>query len=328
LKFIHRQVAMDLKKVVLIGGSGFVGGWIASRLSQRGVRVVIPTRHRDNTKQLCMLPTVEMIEADVHDPQALAVLLQDADAVINLVGILHDRDAKAPYGKGFAAAHVELPRKILAAMRATGVRRLVHMSALKADAGAPSAYLRSKAEGEALVRAASGEFAVTVFRPSVIFGPGDSFLNTFATLLRFLPFVPLAGAAARFQPVYVGDVADAFAACLSDPATLGQSYDLCGPKAYTLRELVEYVGRVSAHRRPLFALPGGLASLQAKLLGLLPNPPLSPDNLRSMQVDSVTDGSHNYPGWNPQPLEAMAPLYLSTIRPRLRFDSYRHRAGR
>ncbi len=319
---------MELKKIVLIGGSGFVGGWIASRLSQRGVRVVIPTRHRDNTKQLILLPTVDMIEADVHDPQTLAALLRGADAVINLVGTLHDRDSREPYGKGFAAAHVELPKKILAAMRATGVRRLVHMSALKAAADAPSAYLRSKGEGEALVRAASGEFDVTVFRPSVIFGPGDSFLNTFATLLRFLPVLPLAGGAARFQPVYVGDVADAFVASLGESATFGRTYELCGPKAYTLSELVAYVGQVTGHRRPVLALPKGLAALQAKLLGLLPNPPLSPDNLRSMQVDSVTDGSQNCPGWNPQPLEAMAPLYLSTIRPRLRFDSYRHRAGR
>jgi NADH dehydrogenase len=322
---------MELKKIVLIGGSGFVGGWIASRLSERGsqgIRMTIPTRHRDNTKRLILLPTVDMIEADVHDPQALTALLQDADAVINLVGTLHDRDTKAPYGKGFAAAHVELPKKILAAMRATGVRRLVHMSALNAAADAPSAYLRSKGEGEAVVRAASGEFDATVFRPSVIFGPGDSFLNTFATLLRFLPVLPLGGAAARFAPVYVGDVADVFAASLNDPATFGQSYDLCGPKAYTLRELVAYVGEVTGHGRPLIALPPGLASLQAKLLGLLPNPPMSPDNLRSMQVDSVSDGQRNYPGWNPQPLEAMAPVYLATIRPRLRFDSYRHRAGR
>jgi len=319
---------MELKKVVLIGGSGFVGGWIANRLSERGIRVAIPTRHRDNTKQLILLPTVDMIETDVHDPQALAALLQDADAVINLVGILHDRDSRAPYGKAFAAAHVELPKKILAAMRANGVRRLVHMSALKAAADAPSAYLRSKGAGEALVRAAGNEFDVTVFRPSVIFGPGDSFLNTFACLLRFVPVLPLAGAAARFQPVYIGDVADAFAGCLNDPATFGQTYDLCGPKAYTLRELVAYVGQVTGRRRPLLALPKGLAALQAKLLGLLPNPPMSPDNLRSMQVDSVTDGRQNYPGWNPQPLEAMAPVYLSTIRPRQRFDSYRHRAGR
>ena len=319
---------MELKKVVLIGGSGFVGGWIANRLSEREIRVAIPTRHRDNTKQLILLPTIDMIETDVHDPQALAALLRGADAVINLVGILHDRDSREPYGKNFAAAHVELPTKILAAMRANGVRRLVHMSALKAAADAPSAYLRSKGEGEALVRAAGAEFDVTVFRPSVIFGPGESFLNTFACLLRFAPVLPRAGATARFQPVYVGDVADVFAACQTDPATFGQTYDLCGPKAYTLRELVSYVGQVTGHRRPLFALPHGLAALQAKLLGLLPNPPMSPDNLRSMQVDNVTDGRQNYPGWNPQPLEAMAPLYLSTIRPRLRFDSYRHRAGR
>jgi NADH dehydrogenase len=179
-----------------------------------------------------------------------------------------------------------------------------------------------------VVRAAGAEFEVTVFRPSVIFGPDDSFLNTFATLLRFLPVLPLAAGAARFQPVYVGDVADAIVACLSDPETFGQTYELCGPKAYTLHELVAYVGEVTGHSRPLFDLPKPMAALQACVLGLLPKPPLSPDNLRSLQVDSVTDGQHNYPAWHPQPLEAVAPAYLSLIRPRLRFDSYRHRAGR
>lgn len=182
---------MELKNVLLIGGSGFVGGWIASRLSERGIRVTIPTRRRDNTKQLILLPTVDMVEANVNDPQALAALMQGQDAVINLVGILHDHDSRLPYGKGFAAAHIELPKKILAAMKQTGVRRLVHMSALNAAVDAPSEYLRSKGEGEAAVVAAMGELDITVFRPSVIFGPGDAFLGMFAKLLRLFPFFPL-----------------------------------------------------------------------------------------------------------------------------------------
>jgi len=319
---------MELKKVLLIGGSGFVGGWIANRLSARGIRVTIPTRHRDNTKQVILLPTVYTVEADVHDPQVLASLMHDVDAVINLVGILHDGDSSQPYGKRFAAAHVELPRKILAAMKQAGVRRLVHMSALKAAVDAPSAYLRSKGEGEALVGAAMDQFDITVFRPSVIFGPGDSFLNTFATLLKLFPVLPLGGAGARFQPVYVGDVADAFAGCLGDRATFGQTYDLCGPRVYTLREMVEYTGKLIGRQRLVINLPDGLAKLQAGVLGLLPNPPMSPDNLRSMQVDNVTDGQHNYPSWNPQRLEAVAPAYLSAIALRLRLDGYRCRAGR
>ncbi|MFZ4535191.1 complex I NDUFA9 subunit family protein [Propionivibrio sp.] len=319
---------MELKKVLLIGGTGFVGGWIANRLSERGIRVTIPTRHRDNTKQLILLPTVYVVEADVHDPKVLASLMTGVDAVINLVGILHDGDSAKPYGKRFAAAHVDLPRKILAAMKQTGVRRLVHMSALRAAVDAPSAYLRSKGEGEAAVCAAMNELDITVFRPSVIFGPGDSFLNTFATLLRLFPVMPLGGAGARFQPVYVGDVADAFAACLTDHATFGQTYELCGPRVYSLRELVDYTGELIGQQRLVINLPDTLAYLQAAFLGLLPNPPMSPDNLRSMQVESVTDGRRNYPGWQPRSLEAVAPGYLSSSTPKLRLDSYRCRAGR
>jgi uncharacterized protein YbjT (DUF2867 family) len=319
---------MELKKVLLIGGSGFVGGWIANRLSERGIRVTIPTRHRDHTKQLILLPTVYTVEADVHDPRVLASLMRGVDAVINLVGILHDGDSSQPYGKRFAAAHVELPRKILAAMQETGVRRLVHMSALKAATDAPSGYLRSKGAGEALVRAAMDRLDITVLRPSVIFGPGDSFINTFAALLKLCPVLPLAGGDARFQPVYVGDVADAFAGCLGDRASFGQTYDLAGPQVYTLRELVEYTGKLIGRRRLVVNLPAGLARLQASILGLLPNPPMSRDNLRSLQVDNITDGQHDYPGWHPRRLEAIVPAYLAALDLRLRLDGYRCRAGR
>ncbi|MBI4742703.1 MAG: complex I NDUFA9 subunit family protein [Betaproteobacteria bacterium] len=320
---------MELKNVLLIGGSGFVGGWIANRLSERGVRVTIPTRHRENARSLILLPTVDMVEADVHDPQQLAALMGGQDAVINLVGILNDADSRLPYGKGFARAHVDLPKKILAAMRQTGVRRLLHMSALKAAADGPSEYLRSKGEGEAAVLAAMGELDITVFRPSVIFGPGDAFLNMFARFLRLFPVFPLGGGQARFQPVYVGDVADAFVASLGDRATFGQRYELCGSRVYTLRQLVEYVGALIGKPRFIVDLgDSGWAYLQAGLLWLLPDPPMSPDNLRSMAADSVTDGQHDYPGWRPMPLESVAPGYLTAVKPKLRLDGYRYRAGR
>ncbi|WP_313950304.1 complex I NDUFA9 subunit family protein [Accumulibacter sp.] len=321
---------MKLENVLLIGGSGFVGGWIASRLSQRGVRVTIATRHRDNTKKLIMLPTVSMVEVNVHDRQALAELMPGHDAVINLVGILHDNDSRLPYGKGFAAAHVDLPRTIVAAMKDSGVRRLVHMSALNAAVDGASEYLRSKGEGEAVVQAAMSELDVTVFRPSVIFGPDDAFLNMFAKLLKIFPIFPLGGGSARFQPVYVGDVAKAFCDSLSNRSTFGQTYDLCGPKVYTLRELVEYTAQLVGKRRRIIDLGnGGWAYLQAGLLWLLPNPPMSPDNLRSMDVDSVTDGAHDYPGWQPAALESVAPTYLSPAEiEQLRLDRYRLRAGR
>lgn len=319
---------MAVRKVLLIGGSGFVGGWVASRLSASGVRVTIPTRRRENRKRLILLPTVFEVQADVNDPQTLADLIEDVDAVINLVGILHDRDERAPYGAAFAAAHVDLPRKIVAAMRAVGVRRLLHMSALRAAPDAPSAYLRSKADGEAAVLAAAGELDVTVFRPSVIFGPGDAFLNTFADLLRRLPALPLVGGDARLQPVFVGDVADAFVAALGNRESFGRTYELGGPRVYSLRELVRYVADLGGHPRVLVDVPSGIAALQACVLGWLPNPPLSPDNLRSLSVPSVTDGSHNPPAWQPHALEAVAPGYLTPLKLRERLGFYRGRAGR
>ena len=319
---------MEIKKVLLIGGSGFVGGWIANRLSERGIRVVIPSRRRDNKKRLTLLPTVYVVDADVHDPHTLTELMNDSDVVINLVGILHDNDSGQPYGKRFSAAHVELPKKIIAAMKEAGVRRLVHMSALKAAADAPSAYLRSKAAGEAVVLAEANELNVTVFRPSVIFGPDDSFLNTFAALLRRFLVVPLGGGTARFQPVYIGDVADAFVASLTNQATFGQIYELCGPKAYSLRELADYTNELVGRHRLIVNLPDKLAYPLAKFLSMLPNPQMSPDNLRSMQIDSLTDGHHNYPGWQPKSLEAVAPTYLSALKLKFRLGNYRCRAGR
>lgn len=315
-------------KVVIFGGSGFVGSCLVGRLAAHGVQVTVPTRRPESRKSLALLPGVRLLAADIHDPLTLDDLLGDADAVINLVGILHDRDGSAPYGKRFAAAHVELPRRIVAAMKAKGVRRLLHMSALRASVDAPSAYLRSKAAGEAVVLDPANGLEVTVFRPSVIFGPGDAFLNMFAGLLATFPLLPLAGADTRFQPVYVGDVADAFCAALTDTATIGRIYELGGPASYRLRELVAYVGQLTGHARPVCDLPYFLARLQAGILGLLPNPPMSPDNLRSLQVDSVTDGLHDFPGWQPQSLEAVAPTYLKPFTAKSRLDELRRHSGR
>lgn len=317
---------MDANRVVLIGGSGFVGSAIASRLSARGKRVLIPTRRLERARPLSMLPNIEIVEASVHDPAVLARLFSGADAVINLVGILHDRDDRRPYGKGFAAAHVELPRTIVGAMRSAGVRRLLHMSALRASPAGPSAYLRSKAAGEAAVLESGLD--VTVFRPSAIFGPGDRFLNTFAELLRQAPFLPLPGADARFQVVCVADVADSFAASLDDPASFGRIYELGGPRVYALRELVAAVGEMTGARRPIVGMPEALAWLQARVMSWLPDSPLSPDNLYSMREANVADPALAPPGWQPQALEAIAPLYLSAVKPERRFASFRCRARR
>lgn len=321
---------MDIKKVLLLGGSGFVGTYIANRLSERAIEVTVPTRRRERTKALITLPHVEMVEANINDEKTLAELVKDHDAVINLVGILHSRDVKFPYSRDFGEAHVELPRKIVAACKAAGVRRLIHMSALGADPKGPSEYLASKGEGEQIVLSARNELDVTVFRPSVMFGLGDSFLNTFASALKKLPFFPLGFGHAKFQPVWVADVADAFIdALFNNASTIGQAYDLYGPKVYTLRELVDYTAELTRSRAKIIALPEGLAYLQAGLMWLSPKPILSPDNLRSMEVDNVCQADCNaYPGWQPTALEAVAPTYIAHNTPKGRMDGFRFRAGR
>ena len=315
-------------KILIIGGTGFVGRHLARVLADQGLQVTIPTRRYEKNRDVTMLPSVSLIEADVHNTDELARLVTGQDIVINLVGILHGANPAIPYGKEFAAAHVELPKKIVAACQAAGVKRLLHMSALHEAKNAPSEYLRSKAAGEEVVRNAQG-IVSTIFRPSVIFGARDAFINMFAKLLRALPILPLAGADARFQPVSVADVANAFAQALRNPGMEGQAYDLCGPKVYTLKELVAYTGSVIGYPRKIVKMPESLAYVQAGFLSLLPNPMISQDNLRSMEVDSVCSGNCNVPpGWKPEPLEAVAPLYLLDSGDAAQLAEYRSRAGR
>ncbi|MBM3390435.1 MAG: complex I NDUFA9 subunit family protein [Betaproteobacteria bacterium] len=301
---------MNPKNILLIGGSGFLGSQVAQRLAAQGHRITVPTRHRERARHLLVLPTAEVVETDVHDAAALVGLVAGQDAVINLVGVLHSRYG-LPYGPDFARAHVELPRKIAAACVAAGVRRLAHVSALNADPKGPSQYLRSKGDGEAALRAAGDALELTIFRPSVIFGPEDAFLNLFARLQRVAPLLPMGNLEARFQPVFVGDVAQAVVAGLARRDAIGQACCCCGPQVYTLKELVQYAGELAGCRRPVLRLPEALARLQAGVLELLPNPPLSVDNLDSMDADSVCTGSDPLPfGLRPTPLEAVAPAYL------------------
>lgn len=301
---------MEIKKVCVLGGSGFVGKHLVSQLCERGYDVLVPYRNINRAKHLTVLPAVTLVEANVHDPDTLKKLFQGVDAVINLVGILHE----SKHGD-FQRAHVELPRKVVDACRATGVKRLLHMSALGVGADGLSRYQRSKGEGEALVRAAHGaDLAVTVFRPSVIFGPEDSFLNLFARLLYLTPIFPLGSPHARMQPVYVGDVAQAYVASLNNPATFGQSYELCGPKVYTLQELVEFVARVKGFKRTVMPLSDGLSSLQSIVLGLMPVKMLTHDNYLTLKTDAVCGCP--FPeefGIRPAALEAVAPQYLAAI---------------
>jgi NADH dehydrogenase len=314
-----------VSRILLLGGSGFIGRHLTQALVELGHSVLVPTRRRERAKHLITLPTVEVVEADVHDSATLERLLKGCDAAINLVGILHGQPG-VPYGPEFARVHVELPQKIVDACRKTRVQRLLHMSALQARPDGPSEYLRSKGEGEARVLAAQKELAVTVFRPSVVFGPDDRFLNLFAMLQRWLPVMFLGCAQARFKPVYVGDVVRCFTRALEDRASFGAHYDLCGPKVYTLRELVQWAGKTSGHPRPVVDLSQRLSYLQAWTLELLPGKLMSRDNVRSMQVASVSDAPLPF-GLQPTPLEAAASSLRGT-EPRTRYDAFRHTAGR
>jgi len=279
----------------------------------------VPSRHRERAKHLILLPTVDVVETDVLGPGVLARLAAGKQAVINLVGILHG---------DFQRAHVELPQGVVNACRTAGVKRLLHMSALGASRDAPSEYLRSKAMGEAAVLAAS-DLEVTVFRPSVVFGPEDRFLNLFAQLSRFLPVLALACPGAQFQPVYVGDVAQVMAAALGEKETFGRRFDLCGPRRYTLRELMDYVCAVTGRHRMVVGLPQWASLAQAWLLEHLPGKLMTRDNVRSMEVPNVcTDASAVVPGLVPQALEAIAPSYLAPSGPRERYPQLRWRARR
>ncbi len=319
-------------RVLVLGGSGFVGRHVLERLVRRGARVTVPTRRLDAARHLWCLPRVDVLRADATDPATLARLLAGHDAVVSLIAVLHGNEQR------FEQVHVELPRRIAAACAASGVRRLVHISALGAATDGASMYQRSKARGEAVLQQAaqSGRLDLTVLRPSVIFGPEDRFLNLFASLQRVLPLVPLAGAEARFQPVWVADVAEAVLRCLYDDRTVGQTYEACGPDVWTLRELVRAAGVWAGVRcgrgRPVIGLPHAIGRLQARAMELLPGEPLmSRDNLASMQVDNVASG--RLPGLDAlgiaaAPLAAVGPLYLGSAGPAAQLDSYRRGAGR
>lgn len=279
---------MNEAKILVIGGSGFIGQKIASGLSAIGHSVLLPTRRAAYAKELWVLPKLQVIEANIHDPSVLADLCQrlgPEGVVINLVGVLHDKTG-SPYGPGFLKNHVELTKKIIAAMSAANLKRYIHMSALGASSWGASMYQRSKGDAENLVKASDLDW--TIFRPSVVFGEKDKFINLFASLQKFAPVLPLGGAGVKFQPVYVSDVAQAFVKSISMSETIGRVFDLAGPRVYTLAELVNFAGVVGGRKSIVIPLPKPLAYLQAGLLEMMPGPTLmSRDNLASMSEDNV-----------------------------------------
>ena len=316
-----------MNNVLVLGGTGFVGRSVCERLVERqaGAGLVrVPTRRQQHANRVRALPTVEVVQANVHDDAQLAELLVGVDAVINLVAILHGS------ADDFGRVHVQLPQRLAQACMAAGVQRLVHVSALGVGANAPSNYLRSKTAGEAALRDAG--LALTLLRPSVIFGTEDRFLNVFAQLQSLAPVIPLAGSDARFQPVWVEDVARAVVHCLEHVATVGGIYECTGPTVYTLSELVRLAGRWSGHERPQIPLPAFAGRIQATLMELLPGEPLmSRDNVDSMKQPNVASGQ--VPGLEAlgitaTALEAVAPGYLGDAFGRARMERWRAGAGR
>jgi len=301
-------------RILAIGGAGFIGRQVVGRLVAQGHVVHVPTRQFQHGRELLVHPTVTVMQADIHDDAALERLVAGCDIVMNFVGILHSREGQ-PYGVDFDRAHVQLPRRIAQACRKHQVKRFIHLSALGADLQGPSGYLRSKAAGEQAIRnsyATEGVGDFTIFRPSVVFGPEDKFMNMFAQLARFLFVLPIAGASAKMQPVYVGDVASAVMNVLNLPAAAHQTYDLAGPRTYTLGELVKLAALWSGHPRVVVELPMALGRLQARVFECMPGQPLlSRDNLLSLSVDNVsTEPMSADLKLVATPLESIAPIYL------------------
>ena len=285
---------MSYSSILVVGGSGFIGRHLVAKLAAEGRHVRVPTRRMERAKHLISLPRVEVLEADIHAPDIAANLLQDMDAVVNLVGILHGAEGGPDWGRAFDRAHVQLPRLLGEAAMAAGVKRMVHMSALGVSENPlsplPSRYLRSKAAGEAALRAING-LQCTMLRPSVVYGADDAFINLFARIQRTLPVVALAGAQARLAPIWVEDVTQAAIHLLDAPQAIGRSFELAGPEIFTLQELVELAGQWSGHPRPVIALPDLLARPMAGLMEWMPGEPLmSRDNLDSLKLDNVPSG--------------------------------------
>ena len=318
-----------MKKILILGGTGFVGSHLCEKLAQQGFHVTIATRRRSHAVHLQLLPLLDIIETARLDSASLTRLLAGHDAVVNLVAILHGTEAS------FDAVHVQLPTTLAGACNESGVRRLVHISALGAANDSASMYQRSKARGEAVLHAAGLD--LTVLRPSVIFGAGDKFLNTFANLQQIFPVVPLASSEARFQPVWVEDVASAIVACLLQPQTAGKVYELAGPEVFSLKQLVEMAGRFAGinrgRGRTVLGLPAALGRLQARIMELAPGEPMmSRDNLAAMQKDNIATGQ--LPGLAelgiaaPATVASIAPTYLGARGLRSGLMALRKTAGR
>jgi NADH dehydrogenase len=314
---------MDLSRVAVIGAPGFIGRYVVPRLARRGAVIAAIGRHAIEARYLLPLGDVgqiALLSADIAQEAILARAFEGADAVINLAGILYERG-----GATFEAVHHEGAARVARLAKAAGAAHLVHVSALGADAASPSSYARSKAAGEAAVRAAFPE--ATILRPSVVFGPEDQFFNRFAAMAQFALALPLiGGGATRFQPVYVGDVADAVLESLLRPDASGKLFELGGPRIYTFREVLELVLAQTRRRRWLAPLPWSLARFAAAFLEWLPNPPLTRDQVTLLARDNVVASNAltlTDLGIAPNAAEAILPTYMDRYRRGGWYDAHR-----
>ena len=305
---------MRTHRTAVLGGSGFIGRYIVKRLAARGDVVPVGCRNAEEAKFLKPMGDVGQVEplnVAIDDETVLPAFVAGSDALINCVGILQERGAQT-----FERVHHTGPALLARIARDAGVERFVHLSAIGADPRSASAYARTKAAGEAAVRDAFP--TATILRPSVVFGPEDQFFNRFAAIAIMSPVLPLIGGGdTRFQPVYVGDVADAVIKCLEDRTTAGRTYELGGLKIYTLRELLELLLHEIRRQRWFINLPFELAEFQAKLMAILPNPPITPDQVELLKGDNVVSpGALTLAtlGIAPTAVEAILPTYLDRFR--------------
>jgi uncharacterized protein YbjT (DUF2867 family) len=307
-------VTLKAKRLVVLGGSGFVGSHLLPRLAKDGHRILLLSRNREQRRAMGVLPGVHIHSVDVYDANALRRQFEGADAVINLVGILNAFGEQT-----FQHAHVELTQRVLGACQSANVSRLHHMSALKAGQGL-SQYLKSKGEAEAAVRNSSLDW--TIYQPSVMFGAGGGLVARFANLLRQMPALPLARATSRMAPTWAGDVAEAMARCIGDDKLgVDRSFELYGPDVFTLGDIVHMIRDTMGLRTPIIALPDSLGRLQAQVAQMLPGKPFSLDNFRSLRTDAVgkVDG-YAALGITPQPLAAWLPVLLNVLPRQRRLD--------
>ena len=309
------------KTIALLGGSGFLGRALARQLALAGYQIKVLTRSAQRAHALSVLPQVQIIEIGAG-ATSLSEALKGCSAAVNLVGILHESSSAQ-----FDEVHLGLAQKLISACQSSGVHRLIHIGAIGTDANAPSRYLRSKAASEQAVHASKLDW--TILRPSVIFGQEDQFLNLYADLAKVVPILPLACPNAQFQPVHVEDVAHAVVRCLTLPETAGKTLELCGPKVYTLRQLIKLVEEWIGVRPPILGLSLGLSMLQATLMGLLPIKLITRDNVRSMQVPNIASGPFpSILGFHPSAMETIVPAYLFPQLGRARYGQMRRFAGR